>query len=126
MFKQVNINPSHKVVGDCVITALAIVLEKTWDAIYIDLCLYGFELKNWGSSNDVWNKYLIDNGFVRDIIPNTCPDCYTVIDFCKDNPIGRFILATGSHVIAVINGKYYDVTDSGNEVISYYYRKDKG
>ena len=77
------------------------------------------------SANAVWGSYLRKKGFVREIIPNTCPDCYTVEDFCRDNPKGTYILALSGHVVAVIDGKYYDTWDSGDEIpIYYWYRKD--
>ena len=56
------------------------------------------------SANNVWGSYLRDIGYKRYIIPNTCPDCYTVRDFCIEHAHGRYILATGSHVVAVVDG----------------------
>jgi hypothetical protein len=47
-----------------------------------------------------------------------------VEDFCRDNPEGTYVLGTGSHAIAVIDGNYYDAWDSGREQPMYYYRKD--
>jgi hypothetical protein len=71
--------------------------------------------------NAVWSKYLFENGYVRYAIPNTCPYCYTVRDFCKDHPVGKFLLAIGKHVVTVIDGDYYDTWDSGDQVpISYW------
>ena len=64
-------------------------------------------------------------GFKRFIIPDTCPDCYTIKSFCSDHPKGEFIAATGSHVVAVVDGDYYDTGDSGNEVPVYYWKKEK-
>lgn len=69
--------------------------------------------------------YLRKIGYKRKLIPNACPDCYTVKDFCVDNPHGKYLLATGSHVIAVIDGDYYDTWDSGNEIPIYYYVKEE-
>jgi hypothetical protein len=40
---------------------------------------------DWGNSNAVWGALLRDKGFEREIIPNKCPDCYTINDFCRDN-----------------------------------------
>ena len=76
-----------------------------------------------GASNDVWDSYLRGWGFIRRVIPNTCPDCYTVWDFCNDNPEGSYILAIGDHIVAVVSGNYYDSWDSGSEVPIYYYTK---
>jgi hypothetical protein len=86
--------------------------------------LQGFEAKDILTSNPVWGAYLRKNGFKRYVIPNTCPDCYAVSDFCLDHPVGEFILATGSHVVAVINGDYYDSWDSGNEVPVYFWTRE--
>ena len=57
------------------------------------------------------------------MLPRNCPDCYRVKDFCCNNPYGKFIVATGDHVVAVIDGNYYDAWDSGNEILSYYFEQ---
>ena len=75
------------------------------------------------SANRVWGEYLREIGYVRRIIPDTCPNCYTVRDFCMEHPIGRYILGTGEHVVAVVDGYYYDSWDSGNEIPIYYFER---
>ena len=109
--------------GDYVIRAISKVMHQSWDRTYLELCVQGYLMKDWGDSNQVWDSYLRGCNFVRKVIPNTCPDCYTISDFCKDNPYGEFIVATGTHVVAVVNGNYYDSWDSGNEVPIYYYER---
>lgn len=76
------------------------------------------------SSNAVWGSYLRGQGYHRESIPNSCPDCYTITQFCNDHRYGSYILATGTHVVAVVNGDYYDAWDSGNEVPVYYWTKE--
>lgn len=116
MFIKFNPNPNGMYVEDCVIRAIAIATNRSWDDIFVHLCLQAFIMKNMPSVNKVWGNYLSSIGFERYLLPNTCPECYTVRDFCHDNPEGIFILATGSHVIAVIDGDYYDAWDSGDEM----------
>ena len=119
-----NPNPHKKLVGDCVIRGISILTNKTWRNVYVQLLGQGYEMYDMPSSNEVWGAYLKSIGYVKRIISNTCPDCYTVKDFCYDNPRGKFLLATGNHVVAVIDGDYYDTWDSGDEIPIYYFSKE--
>lgn len=117
-----NPNPLGKRVGDCVIRAIAKFTSQDWATVYIGITTTGYELCDMPSSNAVWAAYLKRLGYRRFVIPDTCPQCYTVRDFCIDNPKGNFLVATGSHVVAVSNGDYYDAWDSGEEIPIYYWR----
>lgn len=123
-FVYSNPNPAGNLVGDCVVRGIAIAENASWEDTYMGITLEGLKLHDMPSSNAVWGMFLRNKGYTRYSIPNTCPDCYTVKDFCMDNPKGKFILATGSHVIAVINGDYYDIWDSGLELPAYYWAKE--
>jgi hypothetical protein len=75
------------------------------------------------TSNSVFGAYLRKLAYKRHIIPDTCPDCYTVKDFCKDHPNGTYLLALDKHVVAVDSGCYFDTWDSGNETPIYYFER---
>lgn len=124
MYIHANPNPYGAYVEDCVIRAIAIATDRSWDEVAIYVFLQAFIMKNMPSVDNVWGNYLRTIGFKRYALPNTCPDCYTVRDFCNDNPIGTFILATGSHAIAVIDGNYYDAWDSGDELPTAVWRRE--
>lgn len=124
MFVEFNLNPDKKTVGDCTVRAIGLAMGLSWDDTHADLSMVSHFLHDMPSANVVWGEYLYLNGFRRHIIPNTCPACYTVKQFTRDYPIGTFILATGSHVVTVIDGDYYDTWDSGEEIPIYFWRKE--
>lgn len=124
MFIQYNPNPDKKSVGDCVIRGISKITGDDWKTTYINIALQGYKMYDMPTSNAVWGAYLYSRGFRRYIIPNSCPDCYTIKDFCEDNPKGTYLLTTGTHVVAVKDGNYYDSWDSGNEVPIYFWRKE--
>lgn len=123
-FVYFNPNPRNKKVDDCVVRAIAAVSEQDWDSVYTGLVFQGFVLKNMPSSNSVWREYLKSKGFIRRNIPNSCPACYTVEQFADDHPVGAFVLGTGTHTVAIIDGKVYDTWDSRDEVPDYYFKED--
>ncbi len=124
MFVRFNANPAQKVVGDCVIRAISRATGANWDFIYDELCIQGKKMADMPNSNAVWGTYLKEHGFQKVNIPNTCPLCYTVRDFVYDNQKGIFVLGTGSHAVAVVDGAYYDTFDSGDEVPLYVFRRE--
>lgn len=124
MFVYYNPNPYGKQVGDCTVRALTAFLGLNWYEVYDDLCAEGRDIGDMPSGNTVWASYLKKMGFESVSIINTCPDCFTVKEFCARNPKGKFLLATGNHVVTAIDGDYLDSWDSGREtVMSYWIRK---
>lgn len=119
-----NANPEGKKVRDCVFRALATVFNTTWDSVAVDLSMMTISKHNLPNADEVWGEYLYLNGFRRGVLPSPCPNCVTVKEFCQMFPVGIFVVATGYHVIAVIDGNYYDTEDTGNEVLTYYWKKE--
>lgn len=119
-----NANPHGVINIDCTVRAISLLLNQSWDKTYDDICAVGKEMKMMPSTNRVWGVYLKRRGYRPHFIPDTCPDCYTVKDFCYDNPRGEYLLALDQHVVAVIEGNYYDTWDSGDEVPFYYWKKE--
>lgn len=120
-----NPNPAGRRVGDCSIRAISKALNVDWETAYSIVTANGFLLSNMPSADSVWGSTLRQRGYCREAIPNTCPDCYTAADFCRDNPHGTFVLGFGGHVATVVDGDLYDSWDSSNEIPIYvWYRKD--
>lgn len=116
-----NPNPSGKRVGDCVIRAISKLTNRDWQSTYLSIAMKGYELFDMPSSNNVWAEYLRQIGYKQFVI--STPAHYTIRDFCIDNPVGEFMLATGTHVVTVINGDYYDAWDSGAELPIYFWAR---
>lgn len=86
-FVFANPNPEGTYVGDCVIRAISIAKNSDWETTYVRICTQGLVMHDMPSSNRVWGAYLKSLGYTKHILPNECPDCYTVRDFCKDYQI---------------------------------------
>ena len=122
-FIAFNPNPLNLSVGDCTIRAISRVTGMDWKETYLRLLIQGYIMYDMPSANRVWEEFLKSLGFSKYLLPDSCPNCYTVKDFCQDFPVGEYILGTGEHVIAVIDGNYYDSWDSGNEIPLYYFER---
>lgn len=123
-YAYVNPNPKDKKIGDCTIRAISIALNQPWEDTYLDIALKGYLMSDMPSSNEVWGAYLIDKGWKYHRLADTCPSCYTINDFCNDNPNGTYIVATGTHVVCVKDGKYLDTWDSGDKIPMFYFERE--
>lgn len=123
MFINHNENRDGKLVGDCVIRAISTLLSQTWDETYIGIVIQGFISADMPSSDDVWGDYLIYKGYERCVLPHDCPNCMTVREFAERYDTGRYLLFVGGHVVAVVEGRYYDTWDSGDKVVIYFFQK---
>lgn len=123
-FVYLNPNPEKRLSIDCTVRAISIVLGEDWEEAYMGIALEGLFLHDMPSSNKVWGSYLVRKGFMKTLVPNVCPDCCTLSQFCKDHPTGTYLVNTDQHVVAVVGGDYYDTWDSGDEIVNHYWTKE--
>ena len=124
MWQYYNPNPVRQSgAGDCSIRAVSKALGLTWEQAYAKLALNGYLMGDVISSDLVWGAALRDAGFRREAVPNTCPDCYTVEEFCKDHPAGVFVIKSSNHVATAVDGILYDSWDSSMNVPIYFWYK---
>lgn len=125
MWIKYNPNPTGRSVGDCAVRAIAKALDIDWETAYKMICDNGFAMGDMPSSDSVWGAVLRQNGFYRLNIPNSCPDCYTAENFCKDYPRGIYVLGFGGHVATVVDGNLYDSWNSSQEIPQFmWFRKE--
>ena len=129
MFVYYNMNPDKNRTTDCVIRGVSFVTGQDWDTVFVHIAVECIMYHDMPEANHIWAGYLRRLGFKKHLIPDTCPICYTVKDFCRDHPVGTYLLVIvsygieGGHVVAVQDGNYFDIWDSGNEVPTYYWEK---
>ena len=123
MWIEFNPNIMRKT-DDCTIRAISVALDIDWQSAFDRLAEAAKRHWDMMHKNQVWGDLLEDHGFVKANLPNSCPRCLTVAQFAHDNPRGTFVLGTGTHVVTVVDGDWYDMWDSGSEVpIVVYWRK---
>ena len=125
MWIKANPNPCRQEEPDCVVRAISLATDQSWDKVHWDLCVLSHERCTMPSVNWLWAIYLKQNGFEKFQLPDSCPLCMTIKTFCKRLSHGTYIVATGSHAVCVKDGDYLDLWDSGDEIGSYYFRREK-
>ena len=121
MFVKFNGNPCGRTTGDCVIRAISVAENVPWKKVYLELCVEGYEECTFGDDNKTWDKYLKNLGYRR--FELTKNDSYRLIEFASTHKDGTYIVGTGTHAVAVVNGDIIDAWDSSVEVPIYYYAK---
>ena len=122
MWIRCNPNPVGRETGDCVIRAVAIVTDQSWREAYWALCEQGAIIGDLPNNNAVWGTYLRERGGKQFLLPESCPNCITVRAFCERYPEGVYVIGTGDHAIAVIDGDWYDLYDSGSFTPTYFWK----
>ena len=125
MYQHYQPNPRGVQTDDCVIRALTKALDVDWDTASVYAIVQQIRDSDLYVKNYVWGNLLLRNGFTKHHIPDTCPDCYTVQDFAKEHPKGLYIIGTGEHVVAVVEGDWFDAFDSGSMIPIVYYEKER-
>lgn len=123
MWVERNNNPLHVRTGDCAVRAISILLDISWEQAYAMLASVGFSKGVLMNMDSVWGAILKDNGF-KQYFPE-CEDCITIKEFCEQHPKGTYAIKADDHVVAVIDGKYIDAWNSGDEYVIYYWQKEE-
>ena len=114
--------------GDCQIRALCKTLGLTWVEAFdltIPLCRELQTYTIFDSNHEKTVEAMKELGFSYTGISNKKGTRRPTIDsFAKDHPAGTYICKVAHHVVAVVDGNYYDTWDSGYKSMYGYYEKN--
>jgi hypothetical protein len=110
-FKYYNANAKGRHTNDCVIRAISLAEDKTWNETYK-------ELSELAQSQGI---LLDDVEFVEPLLDSkyqrTCYQKTFVGDFIEDHPKGTYLITMKGHITCVIDGVLYDSFDCRNRVM---------
>lgn len=110
MFKLLNVNPSGKKTGDCVIRAIAKAEEKEWEDVFNDLVDIAREVKSVPTYKDAYEKYLSKYETLPVKYINGMGDTkrYRVRDIASAFD-GTYVVSIANHLTVVTDGVIYDL-----------------
>lgn len=116
-------------VGDCQIRALCKTLNVSWVEAFdltIPICRELQTYTIFDCDHTKTKEAMEHLGFTYTGISNKRGTTRPTVDsFAKDHKTGSYIVKVAHHVVAVVDGKYYDTWDSGNKsMYGYYERKE--
>ena len=117
-------NPKKNNTTDCTFRAYSKAEGITWDDAYNIGCDYGRDMKLMPNDHKVVDKILKEK-FGYSFTKLTKEDRKTVNEFAIEHPVGTYVGWLHGHVVAIIDGYYYDSWDSGDRKLKGYYKKEK-
>ena len=113
--------------GDCQVRALSKALGVSWLEAFdltIPICREVQTYTIFGGTCDIGKQNLARLGFEYHGISNKRGTTRPTVDsFAKAHPHGSYILKAAHHVVACVDGKYYDTWDSGYKSLYGYYER---
>lgn len=113
--------------GDCTIRALSKAMNVSWLEAFdaqLPLCRESQIPNIFFVPIKMRNKNMERLGFTYTGISNKRGTRRPTVEaFAKAHPDGTYILNLANHVVAVVNGKYYDTWDCGQCCLYGYYQK---
>ena len=125
-YEYLNMNPRNLLSEDCLIRAVALVTEQSWEQTIRELTELGIKKSRVCNDSKLMPDYLESKGFKAMPEPR---DAYnkkmTIKEFLCANPEFKdFICFAGSHhVTAVKDGKVRDIWDSSKVTMHRWWRK---
>jgi len=117
-------NPKKNNTTDCTFRAYSKVEDISWDEAYNIGCEYGRDMKLMPNDHKVVDKILVEK-FGFKFVKFSKEDRKTVNEFAIEHPSGTYVGWLHGHVVAIVDGFYYDSWDSGDRKLKGYYKKEE-
>ena len=112
-------------VGDCQIRALSKALNKTWLEVFdliTPICREQRVMDIFSCDLAKTKEAMAGLGFTYIGVSNKKGTKRPTVDsFAKEHKTGTYVVTVAHHVVAVVDGKYYDTWDSGECSMYGYY-----
>ncbi len=125
MYHYYNANPKDRRTDDCVIRAIALATEQSWDDVLVGLTKCALENKYMISCPECYGKYLKKLGWVKQKQPvKRNNKKYRACEFAKKfNGVAIAHVGT-QHIACIKENEVWDIWDSSDGVIGNYWVKE--
>lgn len=125
VFHFYNANPKNKRTSDCVIRALSLFLDKSWDDVLTDLYKIALKEKTVPTDDICYKKYLKSLGYEMLKQPRKFDNTkYTGKEFCEQVVKSNYKYLAhigGHHIVCISKNKINDIWDSSDGCIGNYW-----
>ena len=109
--------------GDCVVRSFTKVTGKTWLQVFDELTDIARQMQCMPNDKSCYVEFLKQNGFVYTGVSNKKGSRRPrVKEFSEE---GKYVLVVANHLVASIDGCFYDTWDSGDCCLYGYWRRKK-
>lgn len=122
-YRKVNLNPSGKKTGDCVIRAVAGALNISWSKALDELTTVAQEIHDCPTMKATFDLLLTRNGFVKMPMPKINGRRVKLADAADFLGKGNHVVGVIGHVAHVKDGVLNDTWDCRRKCLGNYWKK---
>lgn len=111
MYRYFNKNTFKNNISDCVVRALAVLLNKTWREMYDELTFLA------GNEGTMFDRVEFVEKYLDDRFYRQCHYSKTVGEFAKEHHHGKYAVTMDNHITAIVDGDIIDSFDPSNRIM---------
>lgn len=124
-FHYYNNNPNKYKTSDCVVRAISVALDKSWENILSDLTLYALKYKYFINCQELYEIYLKDNGWKKNKYPHKRNgNKYLLGEWLKSFGKEAIVTIDEDHLTYVNNHIVYDIWNCTDNEVGVFWTPD--